>query len=320
MNKKITTLTEFFIKEERKFKNATGSLTLLLTQIENAVKIIASHLRRTGLSDYVGATGTVNSYNDVVQKLDQYANDLLIDVLTKSGQVFAIGSEELEDLIYVKEHPGNYIVFFDPIDGSKNIETNMPVGTIFSIYHKGDGSLLQPGRRQVAAGYIIYGPAVIFVYTSGHGVNGFTLDPAVGSFLLSSPGMKIPETGNIYSINEGKYNLFDKKHQHYIDELKNSKPVPDIRYTACMVAEIHQIISKGGIFHNPANIEKPNGKIRLLYEINPMGMIVSQAGGIVTSLTKNPLDITPVSLSQTMPITMGSKHEVEKYLSYISNG
>ncbi|MBI2034562.1 MAG: class 1 fructose-bisphosphatase [Candidatus Levybacteria bacterium] len=314
MQKPIS-LIEFILEEERRFSKARGNLTLLLTQIEYAAKIIASHIKKAGLADILAKTGETNASQDEVIKLDKYSNELLIEILSSSGQVHAIASEELEDIHTVEKHDGQYVVFLDPLDGSSNTEINVTIGTIFSIYHK-DKTMLQAGRQQVAAGYILYGTSVMFVYSSGSGVNGFTLDPSIGTFLLSHPDMKIPQAGNIYSINEGNFNLWDKKLKTYIQSLKENKPYKS-RYIGSMVADVHRTLLKGGIFLYPQDKKNPEGKLRLLFEVNPLSFIVQQAGGFATSDGINPLDITPIQLHQRVPIAMGSKENIKEYLRFI---
>lgn len=316
MPTKVTTLTDFIIEEERKFPGATGSFTLLLTQIENCAKIIASHLKKTGLIDVLGKTGKSNVYGDEVERLDEWSNNLLIDTLSASGQVYAVGSEEIENPIMVKKHPGEYVVFFDPLDGSSNIDVNGMIGTIFSIYHKSK-NLLQPGRKQIAAGYILYGSSVMFVYTAGHRVNGFTLDPAIGSFLLSHPDMRIPEKGKTYTINEAQEPLFFPDIKKYLHELKQEGSYSG-RNFAAMVGDVHRILIKGGVFMYPANSKLPRGKLRLFYEINPLSYIVEKAGGMALSDNRNPLDIVPLTFADRRPIIMGGKKEVMQYKTIIT--
>lgn len=316
MFQKVTTLTEFLLREERNFKNATGSFTLLMTQIENAAKIIASHIKKTGLADILGQTGERNTYGEEVQKLDKFSNDLLVETLTDSGQVYALASEELEEPLYIKKYDGDYIVFFDPLDGSSNIDTNISIGTIFSIYHKNE-KLLHPGYKQIAAGYIIYGSSVMFVYTAGNGVNGFTLDPAIGSFLLSHPDIKIPESGTIYSINEGYFDRYSSSLQNYLTHVKKSGY--KLRYVGSMVADIHRTLLKGGIFLYPADSKNKEGKLRLMFEGNPMAYLVEQAGGKAISNKHNPLEIQPESVHHKIPVILGSKKNVEEYMSYVTD-
>ncbi len=317
MYKHVTTLTDHILSEERKSPSATGSLTLLLTQIENAAKIIASHVHRSGLVDILGKTGGKNVYNEDIAKLDAYANTLLVKTLLESGQVYAIGSEELPDIMYApKEHAGNYVVFFDPLDGSSNIDTNCPIGTIFSIYKKGD-SVLQKGKDQVAAGYILYGPSTMFVYASQYSLNIFTLDPAIGSFLLSYPNIKIPNTGGIFSINEGNYEHFDNTIKNYLSHVK--KLEYKARYVGSMVADIHRTLLKGGIFLYPADSKHKTGKLRLMFEVNPISFIMQKAGGMAISNEVNPLDILPTKVSQTVPFVTGSKGNVEEYIKILNS-
>lgn len=312
MYQKVTTLTEFILKEERRFKKATGSFTLLLTHIENAAKIIASHIKKTGLVDIIGLTGEKNIYKEEVQKLDKFSNDLLVDIITESGQAYAIASEELEEPIFIHKHQGKYIVFLDPLDGSSNIDTNVSIGTIFSIYHK-NSSLLQPGYKQIAAGYILYGSSVMFVYSFGNGVNGFTLDPAIGSFLLSHPNITIPNKSSIYSINEGNFELYDNLLKNQLRLIKQGSKPYKMRYVGSMVADVHRTILKGGVFLYPRDKKNTEGKLRLMFEINPLSFIVQQAGGSAYSNGTNPLKITPKNLHQRVPIVLGSKEEVEKW-------
>lgn len=308
MFKKTVSLTEFILDEEKGNPSATGDLTLLLTHIEYASRIIASHITKAGLIDILGSSGRKNIHQEEVQRLDEMSNQLLIDVLSNTGIVATLASEELEEPIN-GNNSGKYTVFFDPIDGSANLDINASVGTIFSIYLSSD-QLLQTGEKQIAAGYIIYGSSTMFVYTTGHGVNGFTLDPSIGSYLLSHPDIKIPEKGNIYSVNEANYPLWDNKTQQFIDSLK---PTYKSRYIGSMVADVHRTLLKGGIFLYPSDQKSPNGKLRLIYEINPFSFIISQAGGMATTNGKDPLTLLPSSLHQTAPIALGSKHEVKLF-------
>lgn len=326
MYHKVTTLTEFILSEEKKVPDATGSFTLLLTILENSIKIIGSHIRKTGLVDILGASGGINTYGEEVQKLDEFANMLLIDTLIDSGLVYAVGSEELEKPIFSNNLRGDYVVFFDPLDGSSNISTNASMGSIFSIYkapplNKRLGSkqtekeILFKGSNQIAAGYALYGSSIMFVYTAGEGVNGFTLDPSIGSFLLSNPNMRVPEEGKIYSINEGLYELLDSGNKKYLDGLK--KDEYRTRYIACMVADVHRILLQGGIFIYPQNKKDKNGKLRLIYEVNPMSYIIEQAGGKSVGLdNKSPLVFSPKNISERQPVALGSKKEVERYVKY----
>jgi len=316
MYKAITTLTDFILSEQRKYKKSTGNFTLLLHQIENASKIIASHVKASGLVDILGTTGGKNVYNEEVQKLDAFSNKLLVDMLISSGEVHAVVSEEMEDPVFSpKAHAGEYIVFFDPLDGSSNIDTNCPIGTIFSIYHKENG-LLQPGKNQVAAGYVMYGSSVMFVYTNGNGVNGFTLDPAIGAFLLSHPDIKMPESGNMYSINEAYEHIYSESTQAYLKHLKtegNSRA----RYVGSLVADAHRTFMKGGIFLYPSDKKQPEGKLRLMLEVNPFAFLTEQAGGkTLGAQNTNPLSITPKHIHERSPFVMGSKENVDLFASF----
>ncbi len=314
MAQQWTTLAEHILKEEQKIPKATGSLSLLLTRIAEASKIISTHVKHSGLIGIEGLAGKQNVYQEDVKKLDEFANNLLVDTLSESGQVFAIASEEMEKPKILKDGKAEYSVFFDPLDGSNNVDNNNSLGTIFSIYKKGK-DFLQPGKNQVAAGYIFYGSSVMLVYTTGKNVNGFTLDASEGSFLLSHPNMKIPKKGNIYGINEGNYNLFDKPVQKYIQFLKKDKPYR-LRYAACMVADVHRFLIDGGIFMYPSDSSAPKGKLRLMFEINPMSFIIQTAGGMTITTTENPLDLVPSQLHQKTPVAMGSSDDVKNFVKF----
>ena len=313
---KLTTLTDFILEEQRRNPSARGSFTLLLHQIENASKIIASHVKASGLVDILGATGETNTFGEEVQKLDEFANTLLVDMLISSGEVYAVVSEELKEPVFAdKTHGGNYIVYFDPLDGSSNIDTNCPIGTIFSIYHK-EGGILQKGEEQVAAGYIIYGSSVLFVYTTGHGVNGFTLDPAVGVYILSHPDIKIPEGGKIYSINEAYEEFYDEGTKKYLKHLK-TEGKSRARYVGSLVADAHRTFIKGGIFLYPADKKQPDGKERLMIEVNPFAFLTEQAGGkSIGRSNKNPLEQKPEHIHERSPFVLGGIKNVEEYESY----
>lgn len=317
MFKNVTTLTDHILEEQRKHKQATGSLSILLTQLENAGKIIASHVKASGLVDILGKTGKTNTFGDEVQKLDVFANDLLVNTLISSGSVHAVVSEELEEPVFApKAQAGDYIVYFDPLDGSSNIDTNCPIGTIFAIYHKKKG-LLQKGQDQVAAGYIIYGSSVMFVYSIGQGVNGFTLDPAIGSFLLSHPNIKIPAKGEFYSINEGYEQLFEPHVQKYLQALKKTGK-SRARFVGSLVADAHRTFIKGGIFLYPVYKNQPEGKLRLTIEVNPFAFLTEQAGGkTLAHATKSPLLTIPKHIHERSPFIMGSKEKVDHFLSFL---
>ena len=314
MTARWTTLTEHILKEERAIPGATGRLTLLLNQIAEGTKIIASHVKKSGLIDIIGKTGETNSYQEEVQKLDKFTNDLMVDILSESGQVSLIASEELDRVIEVKDKGGEYMVFMDPLDGSSNIDTNAPTGTIFSIFHTSKNELL-PGIKQVAAGYAAYGSSVMFVYSCCDTVNGFTLDPAIGSYLLSHPNIKIPEKKKEYAINEGYADAFDEPLKKYLAEIKKSRDYK-LRYIGSMVADLHRILLKGGIFFHPQDIRNPSGKLRLMFEVNPLSLLIKRAGGAAYSKGVDPLTIEPTELGQRTPIVMGSREEVENYMRF----
>lgn len=320
------TLTEHILQEERSIKAPTGQLTLLLEHIAEAGKIIASHVKRSGLVDILGKTGDQNVFNEDVQKLDDYSNKLLIDLLGQSGLVAAIASEELEKPMVFNSSSAKYIVYFDPLDGSSSIDVNGSIGTIFSIYHKKE-SLIQMGMEQVASGYILYGSSVMFVYTCLNSVNGFTLDPAIGSFLLSNPDMKIPDAYPEYSVNEGNAPLFDAQVQKYLGAIKTGDKPYKLRYSGAFVADIHRILTRGGIFLYPHDSKSPNGKLRLMHEVNPMGLLIYRAGGMTISsklnqITKEAINLLTVSaqdVHERTPVILGSKHEVEKFINIAQN-
>jgi len=311
MYHKPTGLTEFVLQEERKHKDARGQFTHLLTHIAFAGKIIASHIKKAGLVDILGKTGDLNPTEDEVIKLDRFSNDLLVDILSASGQTAAIASEEMADFHIPHTTHGDYVVYFDPLDGSSNTAVNVTVGTIFSIYRKRGGAILQPGDQQVASGYILYGTSVMFVYTCGDGVNGFTLDPSIGSFLLSHKDIRIPKKGSIYSVNEAHFPEWKDTDQKYLTLLKSEGYKS--RYIGSMVADVHRTLLQGGVFFHPADKEYPNGKLRLMIEINPLSYLIEQAGGKSLSGDNSPLSIIPECLHEQKPVVLGGKYEMELY-------
>ncbi len=337
MNKKFVTLYRHIIEQERKFPDATGQLSDLLADIALACKLISLEVNRAGLIDILGFTGTENVHGEVVKKLDVFAHDTLVRAMEVSGHLCAIASEESEDFIPVDEKfMGNkpmskYIIQFDPLDGSSNIDANISIGTIFSIYRRisksGPGTLedcLQQGSKQVASGYIIYGSSTIMVYSTGQGVHGFTLDPTVGEFLLYYENIMTPKKSQTFSVNEGNYGRWEPNLKRYIDDLKKIEPQKGrpykARYVGSLVADFHRNLLYGGIFMYPADSKNKNGKLRLLYEANPLAMIVEQAGGRATNGKDRILDIKPNDLHQKTPLFIGSKEDVleaEKYLASI---
>jgi fructose-1,6-bisphosphatase I len=327
----VVTLNEFIQNKQNEFQYASGELTRLLNDIGIAAKIINSGVRKAGLIDILGKAGSENIQGEEQQKLDVYADNQMINSFKYGGEVCGIASEENDDFLSF-DHPasqkGKYVAVFDPLDGSSNIDVNVSIGTIFSIYRRvskeGPVQLedfLQKGTEQVAAGYVVYGPSTMLVYTTGKGVNGFTLDPSIGVFCLSHPNMKTPEDGRLYSFNEGNYNSFSKGLQKYCDWVKEEdastgRPY-SCRYLASMVADLHRNLIKGGVFCYPATNSSPKGKLRLIYECNPMAFIVEQAGGIATTGHERIMDIQPTELHQRVPVIMGSKNMVGKVLEMI---
>lgn len=313
-------LNRFILEEERKFPKATGSLSMALMAIEAAAKVIASHVRMAGLADVLGKAGKVNVQGEEVQKLDELSNEILINHLSDCGQFYALASEELDEPIFPsKGVDGKYVISFDPLDGSSNIDVNVSIGTIFSIHKKVTGTVddfLQEGYKQIAAGYIIYGSSTMFVLTTGNGVNGFTLDPSVGMFLLSHPNMKIPEKGKIYSINEANAKKWTQPELvDYIETLKEEGYTT--RYIGSMVADVHRTLIKGGIFGYPADKKNTNGKLRLLYEAAPMAFIIEQAGGKATNGEIDILQIKPTDIHQRTPVFLGSPKEINQLMEFI---
>jgi fructose-1,6-bisphosphatase I len=328
---KFNTLARHIYEEERKYPQATGELSDLLHDLSLAAKVISLEVNKAGLVDILGFTGSSNVHGEEVKKLDVYAHEMLIKAMDHGGHLCVMASEEDENIIHIPEkfNIGKYVLLFDPLDGSSNIDANVSIGTIFSIYRrvtKGDGpgsieDCLQPGHKQVVAGYIIYGSSTIFCYTAGNGVHCFTLDPSFGEFILSHPDIKIPKKGKTYSINEGNYLYWHpglKKYIKWLQEEDKSTGRPySSRYIGSMVADIHRTMLYGGIFMYPADIRNPNGKLRLMYECNPLAFIVEQAGGRAIDGNNRILDIQPKELHQRTPIFIGSEEDVnmvEKFL------
>lgn len=320
------TLTRFVLAEQKKHPSASGDLTQLLTCIQTAIKAVSSAVRKAGIAQLHGISGETNVQGEVVKKLDVLSNELFINMLQSSYTSALLVSEENSAVIEIDEDKrGKYIVCFDPLDGSSNIDCLVSIGSIFAIYRqKSSGTpqvsdALQPGREMVAAGYALYGSATMIVLSLGFGVNGFTYDPAIGEFILTDANMTIPDKGKIYSINEGYSYLWDQSVVQYIQDKKNpakGKPY-GARYVGSMVADVHRTIKYGGIFIYPATTESPNGKLRLLYECNPMAFIITQAGGKASTGKIDILDVVPQSIHQRCPIFLGSKLDVEEALSYV---
>ncbi|MDE3182229.1 MAG: class 1 fructose-bisphosphatase [Bacteroidota bacterium] len=334
VNRNVLTLDEFTLREMKAFPRATGELAGLLRDIGLAAKRINVEVNKAGLVDILGNTGDINVQGEEVKKMDQYANDQLMGVLQHGISCAGIASEELDEMVAFDNRVSmnsKYICMFDPLDGSSNIDVNVSIGTIFSVYRRltPTGTLaltadfLQPGLRQVAAGYVIYGSSTILVYATKRGVNGFTLDPSIGEFCLSHPGMRCPETGTIYSVNHGHFSLFAEGVQQYItgcqqkDET-NGGPYTQ-RYIGSMVADVHRNLLKGGIFMYPATLQKPKGKLRLLYECNPMAFIVEVAGGMATDGYQRILEKVPASLHERSPLFIGSRQMMEELENIVTN-
>lgn len=326
------TLGEFIVEKQSEFPYATGELSQLLTSIRLAAKVVNREINKAGLADILGAVGAENVQGENQMKLDVFANDTFINAMRVMGEVCGVGSEELEDFIAFNEEihsDAKYVVLMDPLDGSSNIDVNVSVGTIFSIYRRVTPvgtpvqleDFLQPGNKQVAAGYVVYGSSTMLVYTTGHGVNGFTLDPSIGVFCLSHPNMQIPQDGTIYSINEGNYAHFHdgvKKYIKYCQEVDPESRRPyTSRYIGSLVSDFHRNLLKGGIYIYPTGTKAPKGKLRLLYECNPLAYIVEQAGGKASDGLNRIMDIQPEELHQRVPYFIGSPKMVEKAEAFI---
>ena len=321
-----TTLGEFIVENQQDFPYATGELSHLLTSIRLAAKVVNREINKAGLVDILGAIGRENIQGEAQQKLDVIANDTFMRALRSMGQVCGVASEEEEYFVSFDDdihHEAKYIVLMDPLDGSSNIDVNVSVGTIFSIYRRITPvgtpvtleDFLQPGDAQVAAGYVVYGSSTMLVYTTGSGVNGFTLDPSIGVFCLSHPNMHIPETGKIYSVNEGNYVHFPegvKQYIKYCQEYDESSGRPyTSRYIGSLVSDFHRNLIKGGVYLYPTGTMAPKGKLRLLYECNPLAFIVGQAGGTATDGERRIMELQPSELHERVPCFIGSPKMVD---------
>jgi fructose-1,6-bisphosphatase I len=326
MSEKNQTLGEFIIKNQNSFKYSSGELSKLFNSIRLAAKVVNHEVNKAGLVDIIGSAGEVNIQGENQQKLDVYANEVFINALTNRNIICGLASEEEDEFICInsqdENHQNKYVVLIDPLDGSSNIDVNVSVGTIFSVFRRVTpvGSpvtiedFLQKGNQQVAAGYIIYGTSTMFVYTTGDGVNGFTLNPALGVFYLSHPNMKFPTDGRIYSVNEGNYIHFAQGIKNYIkycQREEEDRPYTS-RYIGSLVSDFHRNMIKGGIYLYPKSSLNSNGKLRLLYECNPMAFIAEQANGKASDGFTRILDIEPTELHQRVPFICGSKHMVAK--------
>ncbi|MES2629313.1 MAG: class 1 fructose-bisphosphatase [Bacteroidota bacterium] len=330
---RVTTLSEFIVERQNDFPFASGDLTRLLSSIQLASKIVNREINRAGLAqEILGKAGNENIQGEEQMKLDVYANNQFIHALKNQEEVCGIGSEENDDYLGQNDglpSTGKYIVLMDPLDGSSNIDVNVSIGTIFSIYHRISpiGSpvtledFLQPGTHQIAAGYVIYGSSTMMVYTTGKGVNGFTLDPSIGSFFLSHPNLRFPSSGNIYSINEGNTGDCPEGIKNYLSWIKetdkDTRRPYSARYIGSLVADYHRNLLKGGIYIYPPTLKAPKGKLRLLYEANPLAFLTEQAGGLCTDGTQRIMDIQPTELHQRVPLFVGEKGMVEKAMGFI---
>ena len=327
INRRVQTLDEFTLQQLRDFPQATGELSMLLRDIGLAAKRVNVEVNKAGLVDILGDAGSVNIQGEDVKKLDVFANNQFIGVTRHGISCAGVGSEENDDIVIFDDEVSNnskYVMLMDPLDGSGNIDVNVSIGTIFSIYKrlspKGSpvniGDFLQPGNKQVAAGYIIYGSSTMLVYATKRGVNGFTLDQSIGEFTLSHPDIKCPDDGNIYSVNHGHFFRYDDGVRKYINVCQqktkeNGGPYTQ-RYIGSMVADVHRNLIKGGIFMYPVTTDKPSGKLRLLYECNPLAYIVEKAGGKATNGKKRIMDVQPTELHQRSGLFIGSQHMMDE--------
>jgi len=331
MSHKNLTLGEFIIKNQDSFKYSSGELSKLFNSIRLAAKVVNHEVNKAGLVDIIGAAGDTNIQGEDQQKLDVYANDVFINALTKRNIICGLASEEEDNFVCInsqdENHQNKYVLLIDPLDGSSNIDVNVSVGTIFSVFRRvtpvgtpvTSEDFLQKGSEQVAAGYIIYGTSTMFVYTTGDGVNGFTLNPALGVFYLSHPNMQFPDDGTIYSVNEGNYIHFPQGIKNYIkycQEEEEDRPYTS-RYIGSLVSDFHRNLIKGGIYLYPKTSKSPKGKLRLLYECNPMAYIAEQANGKASDGYTRIMDIDPTELHQRVPFVCGSKNMVEKVENFM---
>ncbi|MBN8588262.1 MAG: class 1 fructose-bisphosphatase [Rhodothermia bacterium] len=319
---RLLTLEQFIVDRQDAVRGSTGAFSRLIRDISIAAKVVQRDVRRAGLVDILGSSGETNVQGEIQQKLDRLAHEEFVKALERGGECCMIGSEEHAEAIPIRpsngEKAGRYIVLMDPLDGSANIDVNVSIGTIFSIFRLPDGvehpeleHALQPGVNQIAAGYILYGSSVMLVYTTGSGVNGFTLDPSIGEFILSHPNMRVPDLGKIYSINEGNYHSWPLGLKKYIKWVQEEAPDGTrpytSRYIGSFVADFHRNLIKGGVYIYPADTRSPSGKLRLMYEANPMAFLIEQAGGRATDGHRRILEIKPQTLHQRTPIYIGTE-------------
>ena len=326
----VVTIERYIIEQEKLHPQATGELSGVLYDLALAAKMIANKVRSAGLADILGATDDTNVQGEVQQKLDVLANEIIVKAVDHGGRLCAMASEEEPGIINIPDNfrCGKYCLLFDPLDGSSNIDVNVPVGTIFSVVRKITRGLrgemedmLQPGRRQVAAGYVIYGSSTMLVYTTGQGAHGFTLDPSIGEFLLSHPNIRTPATGRYLSVNDSYERLWSDDVRGLMRRYRGfdgERDAMNVRYVGSLVADFHRNLLGGGLFAYPANQKSPKGKLRLLYEANPLAFVVEQAGGAATNGQSRILDIEPTDLHQRTPLFIGSRSDVEIAVSMLS--
>jgi len=325
------TLTQFIIEQQRGLKDASGTFSMLLNNIVTACKQISHKVNRGNLIGVLGSADSENVQGEVQKKLDIITNDIMVNALNWTGHLAGMASEEIDGIIRIpEEYPkGKYLVLFDPLDGSSNIDVNLAVGTIFSILRCREGidpemeDFLRKGSEQVCAGFVLYGPSTMMVLTTGHGVNGFTLDQDIGEFILTHPNMSIPEETSEFAINMSNRRFWEEPVQRYIDECLQGKEGPreknfNMRWIASLVADVYRILTRGGVFLYPYDLRDPGkpGKLRILYEANPMAFIIEQAGGACSTGRERILDIKPSGIHQRVPLILGSKNEVERIVSY----
>ena len=324
----FSTLARFILAEQRHYPEATGDFTLILEQIAFAAKLICREVNKAGIANILGSVDSYNFHGEAQQKLDVFANTKIIQSLDHLGLLCGMASEEEDDIIPIpdKYPKGKYMIAFDPLDGSSNIDVNVSIGTIFGIFKRMgppgeacNSDFLQKGRKLICAGYVVYGSSTMFVYSTGRGVNGFTLDPSVGEFILSHPDITLPEHSKIYSVNEGNFEKWPPEMQKYLIDLRSKTDrVYSARYTGSLVADFHRNLLKGGVFLYPSDKKNPNGKLRLLYEAMPLAFLIEQAGGKAVDGVRDILDIQPDNIHQRTPLIIGSKEEVEMYMRYVN--
>ena len=331
----LVTIERHIADQQHLHPYSTGAFSRLLRDLTLAIRVISREVRRAGLADILGTTGEENVHGESVRKLDDFSNTAIVRAMQPGGYLCAMASEESEGIIPIPEsvQKGSYVILFDPLDGSSNIDINVTIGTIFSIFRRvtpredQDGELadlIQPGYRQVAAGYALYGSSTVLVYTTGDGVDMFTYDPTIGEFLLSQRGITIPEGGRYYSINEGNRDFWDPGVRKYIDHLKSAEEQDgspySLRYIGTAVADVHRTLMYGGVFLYPSDSRSPDGKLRLMYEVNPLAMLIEQAGGLATDGASRVMELEPTALHQRAGLICGGTEEVKRAMDFIARG